>query len=187
MSKKIYGITLVPRRIYNLALAILITTIVNTTIIQTIGKNNLDTYVNNKYGSQNISCVVDAVAGEAIGEPDEGKKAVVEVIMNRSKMSKYPDSFCEVVHQSKQFSYLKGNQNYKKIYSDPAELYKLTKLVYSHIYDIEKNPKHRILPENVSHYDGKSFKKPYWSKDMIMVKEIAGHQFYAPKENKRKV
>jgi len=178
---KIYGITIVPRRIYNLILATLLALVINTFCIETIGKNNLEEKINDKYGSQQIECVVEAVYHEARGEPEEGWKAVVEVIVNRSKMKEYPDTLCEVVHQNKQFSYRNGDKKHNLHYDNPSKLYNITKTIYNHLYDIEKHPKHRVLPECVSHYDGKSFKKPSWANQMDMVKEISGHQFYCKK------
>lgn len=180
---KIYGITLVPRRLYNIILATLLAFVINTFCIETIGKNNLDQKINDKYGSQNIECVVEAVYHEARGEPQDGWKAVIEVILNRSNMSEYPNSLCEVVHQNKQFSYRNGDKKNNLQYNEPKKLYEITKTVYEHLYNIDVHPKHKILPDCVSHYDGKSFKKPSWANKMIMVKEIAGHQFYCKKNN----
>ena len=180
-KQKIYGITFVPRRLYNLLLVALFAIIVNTFCVSTIGKNSIDTKIIDIYGSQNIECIVDAIAGEAIGEPAEGQKAIVEVIVNRSKIANYPDTFCEVVHQNKQFSYLNGDGKYKRIYNHPEKVYELTKMVHKHLYDIQKNPKARVMPSCVTHFDGKAFKKPYWASEMNMVKEIGGHQFYCVK------
>ena len=43
-------------------------------------------------------------AAEALGEPFEGKVAVVNVIMNRVKSDNFPDTIHEVVYQRGQFS-----------------------------------------------------------------------------------
>ena len=179
---KIYGITFVPRRLYNLLLATLLAIIINTFCINSIGINKYDAKIDDKYGSQNIECVVDAIAGEAIGEPEEGQKAIIEVIMNRAESKDYPNTFCDVVHQNKQFSYLAGDGSYKAIYKHPKKVYELTKMVYEHIHEIEKYPRKRVVPSCVTHFDGTAFKKPSWSYQMNMVKEISGHQFYCKKE-----
>ena len=50
-------------------------------------------------------CLLEAVWFEAAGEPLEGKKAVLNVIENRKKSKKYPDTFCKVIEQPRQFSY----------------------------------------------------------------------------------
>ena len=183
---KIYGITFVPRRLYNLLLATLLAIIINTFCINTLAINKMDAKLDDKYGSQNIECVVDAIAGEAIGEPIEGQKAIIEVIANRASSKDFPNTFCEVVHQNKQFSYLQGNGNYKYIYKHPKKVYELTKMVYQHLYEIEKSEKKRVIPACVTHFDGTAFKKPSWSYNMDMVKEISGHQFYCRKINNDK-
>ena len=180
-TNKVYGITFVPRRLYNLLLATLLAITINTFCVNTLGVSKIDTKIDDRYGEQNIECIVDAIAGEAIGEPIEGQKAVIEVIVNRAKSKDYPSTFCEVVHQNKQFSYLLGNNNYKELYKHPKKVYELTKMVYKHLYDIEKSDKNRIIPACTTHFDGKQFKKPSWSYQMDMVKEIGGHQFYCKK------
>ena len=180
---KVYGITFVPRRLYNIILATLLAFVINTICIATIGRSDLDQRINDKYGSQNVECVIEAVYHEARGEPEEGWKAIVEVILNRKDMAEYPDTLCEVVRQNKQFSYRNGDKKYSLQYNEPQKLYAISRTVYKHLYDIKVHPKHRILPKCVSHYDGKSFKKPAWAYQMDMVKEIAGHQFYCKKNS----
>lgn len=181
MAQKVYGITLVPRRLYNLILVGLIAFIMNLLFINGIGENKVMSRVNDIYGSPNVECVIEAVYFESRGESVEGWKATTEVIVNRSKMDKYPDTLCEVVQQNKQFSYRNGKTKEQLKYDNPMVVYKISQTVYQHLYDIEKNPKKRMLPECVSHYDGKAFKKPYWASKMRMVKEIGAHQFYCKK------
>ena len=50
-------------------------------------------------------CLHEALWFEAASEPLEGKVAVLEVIHNRTLHKNYPDSYCGVIHQSRQFSY----------------------------------------------------------------------------------
>lgn len=47
----------------------------------------------------------EALWFESASEPLKGKVAVLEVIHNRTLHKKYPDSYCGVVQQSRQFSY----------------------------------------------------------------------------------
>lgn len=178
MTPKVYGITLVPRRLYNLILVGLFAFIINLLCINGVGESTIMSRVNDMYGSPNVECVVEAVYFEARGEPVEGWKATTEVIVNRSKMDRYPDTLCEVVQQNKQFSYRNGKNKEQLKYNNPMKVHEIAQTVYQHLYDLEKNPKKRVLPECVSHYDGKAFKKPYWAKKMKMVKEVGAHQFY---------
>ena len=129
------------------------------------------------YGKEQIDCVIEATYFEARGEETEGHKAIVEIIRNRTNNERFPDTFCDVVKQNKQFSYRNGDKKYNLVYNDKIKKAEITNTVYSHLYSIYMG-KATVLPECASHYDGKSFKKPSWSKKMKMVEEIGNHQFY---------
>jgi len=53
-------------------------------------------------------CISEALYFESIGEPLEGQLAVLSVIQNRKNSRKYPDTFCGVIKQNRQFSYRNG-------------------------------------------------------------------------------
>ena len=77
MSNKLYGIVLVPRRIYNLLLVTLFAIIINIISFNSVmnDEDKIVTKVNNKYGSPNIECVIEAVYFEARGESEDGWRA----------------------------------------------------------------------------------------------------------------
>ena len=50
-------------------------------------------------------CLHEVLWFESRSEPLEGKVAVLEVIHNRTLHKDYPDSYCSVIQQSRQFSY----------------------------------------------------------------------------------
>ena len=50
-------------------------------------------------------CLHEVLWFEAASEPLEGKVAVLEVIHNRKMSLKYPDNYCGVIQQPRQFSY----------------------------------------------------------------------------------
>ena len=50
-------------------------------------------------------CLHEALWFESASEPLKGKVAVLEVIHNRTLHKNYPDSYCGVIQQSRQFSY----------------------------------------------------------------------------------
>lgn len=54
---------------------------------------------------QETQCLHEALWFESRSEPLEGKVAVLEVIHNRTLHKDYPDSYCDVIQQSRQFSY----------------------------------------------------------------------------------
>lgn len=56
-------------------------------------------------GRRQLQCLVSAVYHEARGEPNKGKRAVLDVIDNRAR--KYGISYCEVVAKKQQFPWFK--------------------------------------------------------------------------------
>ncbi|HYE29375.1 MAG TPA: cell wall hydrolase [Allosphingosinicella sp.] len=51
-------------------------------------------------------CLASAVYFEARGEPLKGQLAVADVVLNRVRSERYPDTICEVVEQPWQFSFV---------------------------------------------------------------------------------
>lgn len=60
-----------------------------------------------------ILCLASAIFHESRGEPVKAQYAVAEVIHNRSKSKDFPNSYCSVIKQPKQFSFYKGSQTLK--------------------------------------------------------------------------
>ena len=56
------------------------------------------------------NCIATAVYFEARGEAVEGQLAVARVVMNRAASGKYPASWCAVVKQPAQFSFVQHGQ-----------------------------------------------------------------------------
>ena len=57
-----------------------------------------------------MECLAGAVYFESKGEPLEGQLAVAEVIINRAKSGRFPSSYCGVVKQRGQFSFVRGGK-----------------------------------------------------------------------------
>lgn len=55
-------------------------------------------------------CLATAVYFESMGEPLEGQLAVAQVIMNRARSGRYPASWCGVVKQKAQFSFVRSGR-----------------------------------------------------------------------------
>ena len=62
--------------------------------------------------SDEANCIAVAVYHEARGESLEGQMAVAKVIMNRASSGKYPTSWCGVVKQPWQFSFVNPRSGY---------------------------------------------------------------------------
>jgi len=57
-----------------------------------------------------LECLAGAVYFESKGEPLVGQLAVAEVIINRAKSGRFPSSWCGVVKQRSQFSFIRGGR-----------------------------------------------------------------------------
>lgn len=58
--------------------------------------------------SSEMRCLAGAIYFEARGETLEGQLAVGRVIINRAKSGRFPTSYCGVVYQPSQFSFIRG-------------------------------------------------------------------------------
>lgn len=124
---------------------------------------------------QEIDCLTEAVYFEARGEPEDGQKAVVEVILNRvDNLHKYPNSICGVIKQKNQFSY-NLLPNLKIV--DLKSYKEIRKTVENHILRVRGFNVGRVVPKCSDHYDGKN-SKASWIKQMKTSKPIGQHVFY---------
>ena len=60
-------------------------------------------------GSRELECLAGAIYFESKSEPLSGQLAVGQVIANRSKSGRFPSSYCGVVFQRSQFSFVRGH------------------------------------------------------------------------------
>lgn len=58
--------------------------------------------------SSDMRCLAGAIYFEARGETLEGQLAVGNVILNRAESGRFPSSYCGVVYQPSQFSFIRG-------------------------------------------------------------------------------
>jgi N-acetylmuramoyl-L-alanine amidase len=58
--------------------------------------------------SPEMHCLAGAIYFESKGESLPGQLAVGRVIVNRAKSGRFPDSYCGVVYQPSQFSFVRG-------------------------------------------------------------------------------
>ncbi|MEO1730247.1 MAG: cell wall hydrolase [Pseudomonadota bacterium] len=60
--------------------------------------------------SDQMQCLAGAVYFESRGEPLAGQLAVAQVVINRSEDARWPTSYCGVVYQRAQFSFVKNGR-----------------------------------------------------------------------------
>lgn len=129
--------------------------------------------------AKQMKCLADAVYFEARGEPERGRIAVAQVVLNRLKNPAYPNSICGVVYQNKhrrnrcQFSF--ACDGIRERITDKgawAEAQALAKRVM----EDEKT----LYIEDVgasTHYHA-TYVRPRWAGRMTKKQKIGRHIFY---------
>lgn len=59
--------------------------------------------------SRDLDCLAGAIYFEAKSETLEGQLAVGRVVVNRARSGRFPSSYCGVVYQPSQFSFIRGS------------------------------------------------------------------------------
>ncbi len=67
----------------------------------------VDDYAASETPDEEAECLARAVYYESKGEPLTGQLTVAEVIINRARSGRFPDSICAVVRQASQFSFVR--------------------------------------------------------------------------------
>lgn len=130
-----------------------------------------------RIGSKQLRCLTEAVYFEARGESYRGQVAVAQVVMNRVKMSLYPNTICGVVFQNEhrrnacQFSFacdgIPETVTEPKAWAQAKQI--AEKVVDGKLY----------LPEvgKASHYHA-TYVHPDWAPRMKRITRIGMHIFY---------
>lgn len=118
-------------------------------------------------------CIAIAVYHEARGEPLDGQLAVAEVIMNRAASGRYPVSWCEVVKQPWQFSFVNPRTGrmpgVDKASASWAYAQAITRIAVGNFAD--------ALPGDVLWYHA-DYVAPSWGRRLAKVDKIGAHIFY---------
>ena len=121
---------------------------------------------------QDVSCnkLAEAIIFEARGEPDIGKVAVAQVILNRKQDPRWGNSIRDVIHQPRQFSYLKDK--HKQTPPTNNDWTTARKIAHGVISGTISNP-----VGEATHYHA-ARAKPEWAKKLEPVAKIGQHIFY---------
>jgi spore germination cell wall hydrolase CwlJ-like protein len=123
-------------------------------------------------------CIVEVLWYEARSESEAGIRAVASVLLNRLHSQSYPDSFCAIIQQRKQFSYrnkLKNPRELLKIKPVVSEQDKY-KLVHKISVEIVEGKFTNVFDRSVLWYHTLKV-NPSWSKKMQRVKIYGQHVF----------
>ncbi len=117
------------------------------------------------------NCLATAVYFESMGEPLEGQLAVARVVLNRAASGRYPDSWCAVVKQKAQFSFVRAGR-FPRI--DPAcQAWRKAQAIAR----IAVANASEMLPTDVLWYHA-DYVAPSWGRRLTRVEKIGAHIFY---------
>jgi spore germination cell wall hydrolase CwlJ-like protein len=138
---------------------------------------------NAKYNADALHCLALNIYFEARGSNLADKVAVADVVVNRKKDRRYPNSICGVIKQAKldsdgqprinkcQFSwYCDGKPDIPR----DMDRWEEAKLLS---YQILIDGKYRGITEGATHYHA-TYVKPHWAKSFQQVGRIGEHIFY---------
>lgn len=124
-------------------------------------------------------CLAEALYFEARGESVKGQFAVAEVILNRVKSRKFPNTVCGVINQGTgrkfacQFTYTCDGR--KEVINEPRAFERMGKIARAML---DGAP--RRLTSGATHYHTKSV-NPRWARVYPRTSTIGYHHFYKQK------
>ena len=133
-------------------------------------------------GGSDWACLSEALYFEARGETVKGQFAVAEVILNRVKSGRFPETVCGVIRQGTgkrfqcQFTYTCDGR--KEVISEPAAYARVAKVARLALDGQQSAP----LTSGATHYHTTSV-RPRWSRVYKQTARIGVHVFY--KDNYR--
>ena len=116
-------------------------------------------------------CLATAVYFESMGEPLEGQLAVAQVVINRAQSGRYPASWCGVVKQKAQFSFVRAGR-FPRIDAGCKAWRKAQAIAR-----IAAAKLAGALPTDVLWYHA-DYVAPSWGRRLIKVEKIGAHIFY---------
>ena len=121
--------------------------------------------------SEQMQCLAGAIYFESRGEPLAGQLAVAQVILNRTDSSQFPSSYCGVVYQRSQFSFVKnGRMPQIKTGSDAWRRAKaIAKIAHEGLWESEA--------QDALYFHAK-YVRPSWSRKKVARATIDTHIFY---------
>ena len=125
----------------------------------------------NSQMSEEMRCLAGAIYFESRGEPLEGQLAVAQVIINRSESSRFPSSYCGVVFQRSQFSFVKGGRmpRIKQHSAAWKRAQAIARIAHQGLWNSEADD---------SLYFHANYVRPSWAKRKIARATINTHIFY---------
>ena len=123
--------------------------------------------------NEEANCMAVAVYHEARGESLQGQLAVARVIMNRAASGQYPTTWCGVVKQPWQFSFVNPRTGFMPGVDEGSDSWRkalgITRLAMANAVP--------ILSNDVLWYHA-NYVAPGWGRRLTKVSQIGAHIFY---------
>ena len=121
--------------------------------------------------TEQMRCLAGAIYFEARGEPLYGQLAVAEVVINRAEDRRWPASYCGVVYQRAQFSFVRGGRMPQIRTSSPAwaRAKAVAKIAHEGLWESEASD---------AVYFHAKYVRPKWSHRKTRLAQIDTHVFY---------
>lgn len=131
----------------------------------------VDQYATGATLDEQQNCLATAVYFESMGEPLEGQLAVARVVINRAASGRYPDSWCAVVKQKAQFSFVRAGR-FPRIDPACAAWRKAQAIARIAVANASQS-----LSTDVLWYHA-DYVAPGWGRRLTRVEKIGAHIFY---------
>lgn len=136
-----------------------------------------------------LRCLAQNIYFEAQGEPAGGQLAVALVTMNRVKSHRFPNTYCGVVWQHRQFSWTHDGKSDR-----PHDILawrrarQIAEFIYNKYWKLPE-PSRRALDitHGALHYYAPRLANPYWAKVKVITREIGGHVFLREKKFRKEL
>ena len=118
------------------------------------------------------ACLATAIYFEARGESLDGQLAVAQVVMNHAGSGRYPTSWCAVVKQRAQFSFVRSGGRFPAIKANCAQWAKAQAVARVATKGLAS-----MLSPDVFWYHA-NYVSPSWGRRLNRVSRIGAHIFY---------
>ena len=132
----------------------------------------VDRYSTGVQLDEQANCLATAVYFEARGESLQGQLAVADVVMNRAASGQYPSTWCDVVKQPWQFSFVTPRTGQFPSITDAASWAKAQGIARIAMAEVV-----REVPASVLWYHA-DYVSPSWGSRLTEVSQIGAHIFY---------
>ena len=121
--------------------------------------------------TEQLHCLAGAVYFESRGEPLDGQLAVAQVVINRAEDGRWPASYCGVVYQRSQFSFVRGGRMPSINTSSAAwqRAAAVAKIAHEGLWE---SPAADAVYFHATHV------RPSWSQRKVRLAQIDTHVFY---------